>query len=452
MQRILLVPLVLLPAACRAPTTTMYEEPVAGGLLVRVVDARTGSPVPGAEVIAGPYGSLSPSASATPSFHDLLLAGEVGRTERFGPKWLCDDRGETRLPQEARSNPIIVRKNDLWGCSYRADDDRPRDPSVITIALEPDQSTRAVCTDSKGHPGVGALVWVGVGPRTGPDAAGNTGAPLAWGLRVTASDGSVDIPHAQFWRACVARGFNVRVYGMVLWSEEMHANAYEPYPLVPGDELQFRVSESGSVDIDAREAERNTSAMLRWLDPLDPDDPDEVPEFPIGIGKVGSANAVPALPLGHSFEIVLEVPGWVDPRVAFDGPKACGERVAIDLVPTERAACVTGRLVDVNGTPLAGRSIDARIERLNHRFDADGESSFTDEQGRFELEFAPVSGEPYGVLVFEVDLTWSLPEDGGRVIGTTAGNGPSRALARHELPQGLPAGEHDLGRVICRVQ
>jgi hypothetical protein len=424
---------------------------------VRVVDARTGAPVPGAEVRASVAVSSASAEPVLPLLPEALIAGEIGSTERFGARWLCDEQGEVRIPREARGTPIVARKDEQWGCSFRPDEDRPRDPNVITIAVEPDESVRAVCTDPEGRPGIGALILLQVGPRQGHDVPGWTSGPQTWGQVVSAADGSVAIPHAQFWRARMALGSKVEVAGFVFLSDEMAGTAHQLFPSERGAEMHFPVSPSGSIEIDARATEGNTIATLRWLvPPFDFEDPDDVPESLIGIGVTGTRTVFSGVLLGHKHELVLRLPGWVDPRVTFDGPKASGERVAVALAPTLQAARVSGRLVDVEGKPFARRALQVWVEDGGQHFEPEEDWLSTDSEGRFAFDFPPFCAGADGEVVFVVYATRIGPQEPRKdvlILGDAAPSSfPTPPRGRCKLARELRAGENDLGDVICRAQ
>lgn len=437
--------------ACQSASPPGYEESVSNGLLVLVVDARTGAPVPGAEVIVSPTGTESPDPAVIPPFHELLLSGQLGATDRFGRRWRCDDQGQVRVPMSANWNPIVARTEELWGC-WVGSGQRP-EPSEITITAEPEESLQVVCTDPVGRPGVGAIVWTQAKPSEA-STGDFLGSSLTRGERVLSPDGHVLVPHAQFWRACAARGFDVRIAGGVLWSSEMLSEVSRAFPMESGSELHFDVSSSGFVDVQVQAQGLSRIAMLRWLDPPpDPDDPDDVPEFPIGIGAPGTVTSFGGIPLGHRYELVAEVRGWIDPRVAFDGPKTHGEHVPVELRATQRAARVTGTLVDVKGKPIVGHTFEAWIERGGERREPEEDWLQTDDQGKFELDFAPL--ESNATLVFDVDgsqTPWLGP-DAQLTLGAAATQShfPARLGARHEFPQGLAEGLRDIGAVHCET-
>jgi hypothetical protein len=274
---------------------------------------------------------------------------------------------------------------------------------------------------------------------------------------VTAADGTSIVPHAQHWRALLGQGRDVRIAGFVLWSPELEANQSQPFPADPRQDVRFRVSASGSIQLTVRAADGapvqgSAVAMLRWLDaPPEPDEPDDVPELLIGVRPGAGALAIPGIPLGHWFELVLQgVPGWVDPRLAFNGPRTRGEAVRVELVIAQRAAAVSGRLVDESGEPLANRLIEAWIERSGGRVEAEGDELVTDDEGRFHLELPPVDGAATLVLLATYTTIRRGP-DREYSFAIRAGEETARPRARHEFARGLTAGEHDLGDVRCQA-
>src|SRR5205085_3631219 len=97
--------------------------------------------------------------------------------------------------------------------------------------------------DSSGRPGIGSLVWVSAMPPadpTGTDERWERG--IAWGGQIERADGSIDVPHAQLWRALEDPGFDVRIAGFTLWDDAMVENRSLTLPEDPHEELRFEVA------------------------------------------------------------------------------------------------------------------------------------------------------------------------------------------------------------------
>lgn len=433
MQHAQVAALVLVVTSGCRTAEVRFEDPVPGGLLVRVVDAE-GHPVPGAEVRAPSLFADPERELADPDrLVELLYAGSVGRTERFGLAWRTDANGEARIAAVPPAACVAASSGTLWG----ATSDTASDSRELVITIRPDETQRVVCADREGRPGTGALVWVGV-DRKGAE-------PAAWGAFVTAADGSIEVPHAQHWRALQKAGEDVRVAGFVLWGDElMSDDVSRSFPTTPVERLDFTVSPTGWIDVRA-DASVHGEALLRWLDaPVDPDEPDDVPENPLAL----HGDAPHAVPLGLRLELHVGVPGRIDPRIAFDGPKKPGERVEVAIGASQPAARVTGRLVDADGNPMPRRAFDAWLERDAVRVAPEEDWLVTDDEGRFAFDFAPGGT---GTLRVRVDTDVSLDEGLSvrLVLGAQPRELPPPITARHEFATPLPAGEVALGDLVC---
>jgi hypothetical protein len=405
----------------------MPLDPLAeSGVVVHVVDAR-GEPVAGVEVRVPPGGYELSNVS------EYSSAGKIGRVDRFGVVLDADQRGRVRIPGVAGEVTFVAQQGDRWGAATWADGDE----GAVTIALERDEKLRVVCADAEGRPGTGAFVFISA---TDPRDPFESGGPVVWGQQVTSDDGTIDVPHAQYWRALQREGREVTIAALVWWGEEMLGDWQpRPFPTSADASVTIEVSALGWIDVRADASLVGAPGALRWLDPpLDPEeDPDDIPEFPI--------RAAPswrmALPLGQRYEVVFQVPGFVDPRVAFDGPKTAGERALVVVDRLEPAAVVTGRLVDEAGLPLAGSSCTAWLERAGQRIEAES-SDHADAEGRFAFELPPGVG---GVLHVELD--------GSRRISDspyTFAYGSSESFANASArPERLDAGETSIGDVVC---
>jgi len=435
------------------PESRRYADPVEGGVLVRVVDTE-GRPVSGAEVRV-PAAGYDPSRVA-----EFLFASGIGRVDRHGAVWRTNEQGEVRVSEIARGRFVTATSGDQWGVS-RAHLPRTVDRFVLgdsleslpkpdassaaevsnerTIVVERDESIRVTCRDRDGLPGVGSIVMVTVEDPDGADR-GET----SWSDFVRASDGTLDVPHAQFWRALRAQGLEVKIFGGVLWSEEMGTDTSRPFPDPGVDEIAFEVSSRGFVDVRAEWCTPETMGDLRWIDgPTLEDDPDDLPELPIN-----PSRALPfSVPLGQRYEIVVPVHGLADVRVVFDGPKRAGERVEVVLPPPGPSAQITGRLVSANGTALVRHHFEVYLERNGVRIEPEEFFLVTQDDGRFTFEVPPGDG---GVL--HVELTGSVMGPGPEFSATISlRNGPPdpRPSARVELTRELPAGVVEVGDIVC---
>jgi len=442
--------------SCAASDSTQVAEPpVEGGLLVRVVDAE-GRVVSGADVRASIPGYDASRVA------EHLFAGSIGRPEKVGIAWRTDERGEVRIPADGPGLLLVARAGELWGTAQvesPAFQERfvlggPNDSVVevrsgptddvdvvdeLTIVLEREESIRVKCRDRDGRPAIGSFVYVSV-PETGVDGFNET----MWGAFIDSTDGTIEIPHAQHWRSLRAQGAEVVLAGVVLWSDEMLGDPNHLFPDSSIREMELEVSSSGSIDLRADWSSADTMGDLRWIDAApDPDDTGDVPEIPINLNR-----ALPfSVPLGRRYEVFVALPGFVDPRVAFDGPKQSGERVEVVLPSPKPATQITGRLVDAVGNALARHEFEAHFERDGVRIEPEEDWLVTADDGRFALDVRPGAG---GVL--HVESTGSVMGPGPGFSATMSldtGSPEPRPGTRLELARELRAGVVEVGDIVC---
>jgi hypothetical protein len=446
-------------SGCAASRRAEYEAPVDHGVLVRVVDAATGAPAPQAELLAFPDVE-DPTHRA-----EALFAGNVGTVERLGRKWRCDERGETRVPVDALGDPFIARKDGLWGCRLLSETAVFVHGDPLEIPIARDESVEVTCVDDDGHPGVGAFAVVLVEePLEGHGAAGSDAddsdhACMAWMQAIAEPDGTTRLPHAQFWRSLAERGYAVRVAGTQLWNEAT-SDPFQPFPTDAVAHLDFEVSRSGGVDFTPRTNgnvphPEHCTATLRWLDAASvADDPEEIPELPVFFDVRAGIVHVRGIPLGHRFELVWDdIPGWIDPRVEFDGPAQCGESVSVELAVSQRATTLRGRLVDDSGAPFANREFDVSITRHGQPVIPDESWLVADANGRFSLEIPPGDGKVASELTVDVQPTSvQLDENGGiSLSGTSFDEAAPRPRGLRKFPDSRVPGDRDLGDIRCVV-
>jgi hypothetical protein len=419
MLRALLTALAAVLAACQIPSGDDGRPTQ----LVRVVDARTGEAISGAEV-------WTPQRS--PIDLAYILHGRVGQTERGGARRLCDANGEARVELRARSRPIAAKHGELWGC-WDPELQAPGAPDgTITIALEPDEALRVSCVDANGEPGIGAFVGL------------NCDGIDQWSDYVRAPDGSLEIPHAQYWRALQARGIQVDVAALVLWDRDSsYGGVRQKLPADATQALRFQVAQSGEIVVtwkrtSEREEPEAALLMLRWLSaPPDPEEPDVQPELPYGIVAGPQPTVLPGVALGERYEIVFEeVPGWLDPRVSFEGPTTRGERVNVELTLQQRMTRMRGRLIDERGNALVDRHFEVTLECEGARCEPESSWLTTDENGRFDFDLAPVDGAC--TLVVVADCDW---------IGEEPTFKDRRGERAFRLEATIRA--HELGDIVC---
>lgn len=431
MKRALLALLAFAPA-CSTSGSEVEELPLEDSVRVVVVDEQ-GAPVPGAEV-RGP-GRAGVEMSAT----EAIFSGRLGLIDRYAKPVRADDEASARVGDPRDEHWVVASEGGRWGAVHGA---RAAGSDDVVVTLRRDEVQRVRCVDTDGRPAQGALVWIWTkGEST----------PVEWGQFVTAADGTLDVPHAQHWRALRGAGRDVRIGGLVMWGEAMLSNLGDvPFPDA-GGVLEFVVEPSGWIDVRAEESARGV-AMLRWLDsppdPENPDDEDDVPEMPFDVDRAPRMS----VPLGLRLELVVQIPGGVDPRVTFDGPRTAGQRVEVVVPAPKPAFRCTGRLVDAAGQPIVRRSFEAWIEREGVRVEPEDDWLASDERGDFAFDFAAATS---GTLHFDVaNASDGFPVADRVVLGgpATYSSPPSRLLARRELSAPSTTALFLLGDVVCTMQ
>ncbi len=313
MQRaVRLIPLLLVLGGCVHTVTRPGPS-----VLVHVVDA-DGNAVSGAEVLA-----VRTVPDAT-TLNDLLLSGNVGWLERFGTSFQADAQGSARIFYPSEGEFVAARAAGQFGVAQVT----AKAADELTITLEREETITVVCADPEGRPAPGALVWIGAKPQPGtPHVPG-----LVEVTPVLAADGTIEVQHAQYWRALQAQGHEIRIAAFVLWGPELEKDGSIPFPVAGSEPMRFEVSRSGTVTVRTEDGSR-VASTLRWLNPPpDPDDPEDIPEFPIRSDGTGSI----AVPLGCRFEVAVE--DRSDPRIAFDGPQTAGEHIDVVVPRTSKSA------------------------------------------------------------------------------------------------------------------
>lgn len=419
MSRTLFAVLCLAPA-CSTTGSEAEELPIEDSVRVVVVDEQ-GALVPDAEV-RGP-GRADVAMSAT----EAIFSGRLGLIDRYAKAVRADDDAAARVGDPGDEHWVVACDGERWGAVRGA---RAAGSDDVVVTLHRDEMQRVRCVDTDRRPATGALIWVWLKGESNQ---------VEWGQFVTAADGTLDVPHAQHWRALRAAGHDVRLGALVMWSDAMLENQLGDVAFPDmGGALEFVVEPSGWIDVRIDERARG-AATLRWPDGADPEDPEDVPEMPFEVDRASPMS----WPLGLRLELVVEVPGAIDPRVAFDGPKSAGEHVQVVVPAPQPAWTFTGRFVDASGAALADRRFDAWIDSGAERIEPEeGGWELSSDDGRFAIDFAVA---PTGPLHFEVEPT------SGWVATVTLGGEmrPGRPAAQRDVASNAQRGIVDLGDVVC---
>lgn len=410
-------------------STAEPDSASARTVLVRVVDAE-------GRAVAGAHVGTDYIRPDDWSISEYVFAGSLGQAELDNAIWLTNETGEVRVNARRDDICLVARDGDRWGAA-----DATNRQASVEIVVARDESVRVLCVDPEGRPAVGALVCVSAGALDDSE----NGESVTWGSIVTASDGTIDLPHAQYWRGLQRKGRDVQIAGYVMWGIEPHEDPWIPFPAQGEDPIRFELLPSGFIDVRADESLAGLLGDLRWMDAPaeylgeDADPEVDIPEFPIALPK-----GVPfAVPLGRRFEIYVGVPDRVDPRIAFDGPRTPGERVEVVIPRTPESALVHGRLLNEKREPLEFHYFEAWLDRGGVRVEPDDPWLVAQDDGQFWFELPPGTG---GTL--NIAATGSKAVPGGVHLTIDGVFARTREPTRVPIER-LVTGANDVGDVVC---
>lgn len=403
---------------------------VEGGRPVRVVDGQTGEPVPGA-VVTYFHGRPMHTPQARMSFGDRGYAGYVqDAAERFGRKFRCDSRGETRVPRGGESALVIVEEETRYGLAFfrwswadllvvRLRDARVGRIQTIGVDGAPMPGIPVVVTES-GSSGVARMNWWR-GITTGSDATVSVRDLHVFRDQIDPSD--AHHPHT----VGVTLGIPAKSPPFVTLTEDRF----------PAETIRLQVPPLGSVVVDVT-GPTDRALSLRLYEATD-GNPFQSPGVVRRMSRDGRA-VFERVGLGQQLKLEISDPSEVfaTRSMTFTGPRGVGEEVTVSAELDQRSVSVVGRVVDVDGQPVANRvlavlerprsPVDWRIFRL---LTSDGKGRF-----RLVLPDAIAGQESSGVLALGVD-------------DSTSG---SRPALEGEVPVAgtFDRGENDIGDVVLK--
>lgn len=410
------------PAASLQDTTPERAPAVAGGVLLRVVDAVTQAPVPGAEVFW--YGEDAGEPPQSEVDYHLRKVDPEAFHRRRGVRVVAAADGTVRLPTTSWF-AVVARAGDRYGEAQRR---RGGAEFLLPLHRERELTVRTVDASGKPVPGVavrfrgswldrGEVVeWSALLPAS--DAAGLTRLPhvqelvsprLAQRLLQRSLSGE-----AEWQRASVAAAVT-RLEGDAVAVDlrnlppapvdvvvpptgsielALKGPAGEPFPLPPGPQLRALLVPDGG--------------MSKPVEPA-------LDTRPWGADGRAVFEAVAC---GRRYELRGRT-NWYE-GAAFAGPARPGDRVVVDVPLPRGQAWLLGRLVGEDGKPWT-RDVSLRMGG-NHLLPGHPE-------GRF---FVPVSNH-----AGRQPKAWFSANDG-------------LLEAEATFPAPLPDGVTDLGTVVLR--
>lgn len=355
---------------------------------VRVVDADSKQPVPGATV--GWYDQrivqeLEKRPELLPHPYSFTEDFEAVATA-FGWLTTADARGVARI-QQARGTLAFARHGDRYGTA-RLDRDLLAPKSGHEIALEADFTLRVQTLSATGEPAIGVPVGIVIW-----DAKGKPSRLRRWGAEAVsvAPAGIAEFPHAQNLRRAHAdstkRGETWRLAAVLPnVVGESAPVGFDPPPTEP---LVVQLPPTGSMRV--RSDSPSTADGYRgvWLRAKSDGNNDiERAQMYGNLGPDGWAR-FPFLPLGRRYyAMAVTHGGWLSQEAI--GPAAAGIEVEVVLAPGRNDIQLAGRILDEQRQPLADTAVEVRL--LGRRQFGD-RNLRTDAEGRFVMLVGTASNE-----------------------------------------------------------
>lgn len=389
---------------------------------LRIVDARNGEPIGGAEVR---YESLEPGASeashraTNPDTCDAWL-------REPGPKVLSADDGLAELDTElGRACVACIAHGELFARAAF----QPDEQGVKSVELRPDGAVEVLVLGADGTPA--PSIEVALRSRVHQ---------MIIDRRVARTDagGRARWPHVTFESVSGdPASSSVAVVGLAAPGGEV---PLDPLAL-PREPVILRLGASGSVEVvvhDLGGEPLKAGSVELSID----NSPDEAaPSFwraseYVSVDVTNGRALFEHVRLGEALIAKLEPPGASAPiRRRLRGPRSAGERVVVEFRLGEDQPAVVVRLVDEGGAPLAERNVRWTVSVASEfsRSANDGELR-TDSGGEIELL---------------LDSKWA--EGGQRTLRVVLDSDePYPPQARLDLSRAFSPGRHELGELVLR--
>lgn len=420
---------------------------LAGGELVAVADSAssasesewielavlrrdTRAPVSRAEVLWWPYPDGAEDENG-PEPSTWFTEGELEqRVAQGSRRFHADDSGVVRLPPTERSVLLVGSAAGWWGYRVLRPDAEP--PRELELARDADLRVQVV--DGSGRP----LAGVPIALRN----RGENGFAHDLVRSLTREpDGIAVLPHAAFGAPYRLRGRPiVAARALVEPAAEVELDLDD----LPGDPVRLVLEATGAcevhvVDVDGKPYRGALDVALRLKGPGEDQEPFHSRVRRSNGGERRWRVEGPTVLFDHvepGRELVANVTrsgSSVSREATGPGPRAAGERVRLTVRLGSGVAVLRGRLIGLDGSPLAARTFRSRIEV--------DPSDFLDEN------LGVKSGADGG---FQVDA--SPCDDPGRsawvAVSITDESGAEIASARKPLQGELGAGVHELGDFV----
>lgn len=411
-------------AATAAQATDRHEQ----RWRIAVVEGATLQPVPFAELLFVDrridYQKLPPAQ------HRLARDDEEAFARAFGQRVVADATGRAELLAHGFAS-LNVRKDHLYGELLLNPDDRPKPepgfPDCVLVRVHPDHTLRVRTVRPDGTPCADVVVALRV-------ASGNTSTEQL--LPPTDAAGNTQLVHTQQYLHTAA-GADHEATAVAV---QLCIAGQDPPPVplhlpaLPIEPVVLTLPATGAVELGLREA-----GGAPWsfpgrfytsfeLQTLDEQDQERVLELRDLVESLHSDDVdvlrFPQVACGLRFRVV-DGDGYFEP-VVFDGPRADGETVRVDIPLQPQVRVLTGRLLDANRQPFVGEAgLFYRAEEVGGR--------------------APLLHDAQGRFVVLLDDLGAI-EDLRIVERDFRRGGPRQAVLERTEP--LPPGRTDVGDVV----
>lgn len=325
------------------------------GLPIRVVDVHGRLPVHGAVVR---HGTIRFEDSTTEEAEEL-----VAQSHRDIEVFLERTGGETTTDAEGRCRVPLPGPTGLW-ITARADSSfgslflpPTRDPSRERILeVGPDHTLRVLAVDVDGRPAAG--IRIGSKPR-------NAAGAEFWQIGVTGPEGRLEIAHAQ---TRMPNGQAPGVLDLFALVPGRRGAAVAVDWAAPPPEVVLHLPATGSVTvrvleadgtpIDIRYSDRRRVRLAAFAAPVNDANEPSSPSIDLpGEAEIGPGGVASFAHVGLDRYLIAGFDTMAS-QPSFAGPTAGRMHVEVALRRDPGHVVVTGRLLDVDGEPLAHRRIE----------------------------------------------------------------------------------------------
>ncbi len=414
------------PAATTPPDTTPLD--------ILVVDAATGAPVEGAELVwnVGPIPPQSPPLSARELARLQFDAGM--RAERFGRRARTNADGVARVDVGRVYPNIFARADGRFGVlDVHPNLDAP--PARHRLELHADRELQVQVVDADGNPAFEIPVAIRALTSDGRELRANA---YGHAIETERPNGIARLRHLQRMRPVAASASELplvhRAYVAIPGLTDAGV-VFDP-AAPPREPIVLRLPPTGVLAArmvyGGRAIGRSPLLSLHDVDPSDA--PSNAMPWQHRVPDDDGWTRFPAVPLGKRWFVRGRITTWMTEAV--DGPIAKGQEVRVELSPPSSHFVMTGRLVDASGSALPETIADIEYVLQNaHRRQVGAGSGApveTDADGRFVVAVECTDGSDSVELA---SATFRLLRDG------------APPLSHAVTPQRLARGGVELGDV-----